>query len=124
MAGDMQRWLSDIGLGNHAERFTADGIDWDVLSDLTETDLKELGLPLGDRKRLLKAIATLNASGAALATPDHGNLSAQGSLIAISLSSFRRRLCAVVQPPDFLVCWPRQCAIGRQPSCILRLHLV
>jgi hypothetical protein len=69
MAGDMQRWLSDIGLGNHAERFSADGIDWDVLPDLTETDLRELGLSVGDRRRLLKAIATMNASGVALAAP-------------------------------------------------------
>ena len=36
-------------------------VTWDVLSDLSEQDLKELGLPLGDRKRLLKAIATLRA---------------------------------------------------------------
>jgi class 3 adenylate cyclase/tetratricopeptide (TPR) repeat protein len=80
MSGDLQRWLSEIGLGSHAERFAADGIDWDVLPDLTETDLKELGLPLGDRKRLLKAIAARNPSGAALAAdpPGQRSLTTQG----------------------------------------------
>jgi class 3 adenylate cyclase/tetratricopeptide (TPR) repeat protein len=80
MAGDLQRWLSDIGLGSHAERFAADGIDWDVLPDLTETDLKELGLPLGDRKRLLKAVAAMNAPEAALAAPDHHDPPGQRTL--------------------------------------------
>src|SRR5262249_26364924 len=36
-------------------------IEVDVLSELTELDLEKLGLPLGPRKRLLKAIATLAA---------------------------------------------------------------
>ncbi len=65
MARDLGRWLSDIGLGHHTGRFAADSIGWDVLAELTESDLKELGLPLGDRKRLLKAIANLPASNAA-----------------------------------------------------------
>jgi class 3 adenylate cyclase/tetratricopeptide (TPR) repeat protein len=65
MTGDLASWLSDIGLGHHAERFAADSIGWDVLPDLTEPDLRELGLPLGDRKRLLKAIAGLAGAGPA-----------------------------------------------------------
>jgi class 3 adenylate cyclase/tetratricopeptide (TPR) repeat protein len=59
MAEDLRSWLSGIGLGGHADRFAENGVDWDVLRELTETDLKELGLSLGDRKRLLKAIGGL-----------------------------------------------------------------
>ena len=59
MAGDLGQWLCGIGLGDYVESFAAQRITWDVLSDLSEQDLKELGLPLGDRKRLLKAVATL-----------------------------------------------------------------
>jgi hypothetical protein len=51
------------GLGHHAEAFAANGIAGDVLRDLTDADLRELGLNLGDRKRLLKAIAALAADG-------------------------------------------------------------
>ncbi len=50
-------WLAELGLGAHAAAFATNGIGWDVLGELSEQDLKELGLSLGDRKRLLKAIA-------------------------------------------------------------------
>ena len=71
MANDLNSWLSGIGLGNHAENFASNDVDWDVLLELTETDLKELGLSLGDRKRLLRAIEGLKgeATGQALLRP-------------------------------------------------------
>jgi class 3 adenylate cyclase/tetratricopeptide (TPR) repeat protein len=59
MVDDLTRWLAQVGLGVHAAIFASQGIDWDVLGDLSDQDLKELGLPLGDRKRLLKALAVL-----------------------------------------------------------------
>lgn len=59
MTQDLRSWLSGIGLGSHADRFAENGIDWDVLPELSDGDLKELGLSLGDRKRLLKAITGL-----------------------------------------------------------------
>jgi class 3 adenylate cyclase len=65
---DVARWLADQGLGRHAETFASNGIAGDVLLDLTDADLRELGLNLGDRKRLLKAIAALAARSAAART--------------------------------------------------------
>jgi class 3 adenylate cyclase/predicted ATPase len=58
---DVARWLAEQGLGQHAQSFAENGIAGDILRELTDADLKELGLNLGDRKRLLKAIATLDA---------------------------------------------------------------
>jgi class 3 adenylate cyclase/type II secretory pathway predicted ATPase ExeA len=58
---DVARWLAEQGFGHHAEAFAENGIAGDVLHDLTDADLRELGLNLGDRKRLLKAIAALAA---------------------------------------------------------------
>jgi class 3 adenylate cyclase len=58
---DVARWLADHGLGQHAKTFGKQGVGADVLHELTDADLKELGLNLGDRKRLLKAIAALPA---------------------------------------------------------------
>jgi class 3 adenylate cyclase/tetratricopeptide (TPR) repeat protein len=57
---DVSRWLAEQGLGHYAEAFAQNGIAGDILCELTDADLKQLGLNLGDRKRLLKAIATLD----------------------------------------------------------------
>lgn len=45
----LKRWLEGIGLGHHSDLFLRHRIDFDVMSDLTETDLSELGLPLGSQ---------------------------------------------------------------------------
>jgi class 3 adenylate cyclase len=61
-AGDIQSWLAEQGLAKYAEAFTNNDIDLDVLPELTDADLKDLGITsLGDRKRLLKAIASMGA---------------------------------------------------------------
>lgn len=49
-------WLRDLGLVQYEDRFRENEIEADVLLDL-EADLEKLGLPLGPRKRILKAIA-------------------------------------------------------------------
>jgi class 3 adenylate cyclase/tetratricopeptide (TPR) repeat protein len=57
---DIAVWLEEIGLAKHSETFRSHDIDFDVLPALDENELKELGLSLGDRKRLLRAIAELS----------------------------------------------------------------
>ena len=47
-------WLRGLGLGRYEEKFRENKIDFDVLADLTDGDLQELGVPLGDRRRLLR----------------------------------------------------------------------
>ena len=54
-------WLGSLGLGQYEKKFRDNKIDLDVLADLTDGDLEELGVPLGDRRRLLRAIAELAA---------------------------------------------------------------
>ena len=53
------QWLDRLGLGHFAAVFAEQQIDLEVLTELTDEDLKELGVPLGPRKKLLKAIAEL-----------------------------------------------------------------
>jgi class 3 adenylate cyclase len=50
-------WLRDLGLPQYAQRFAENGVDPSVLRDLTDEDLKELGVLLGHRRRILRAIA-------------------------------------------------------------------
>src|SRR6516165_8150673 len=53
-------WLEKLGLRQYAQRFAENDIDFDVLSDLTDQDLKEIGVTsLGHRRKLLRAIANL-----------------------------------------------------------------
>jgi len=53
-------WLASIGQSEYAQRFADNAIDLSVICDLTEQDLKELGVLLGHRRKLLRAIAELD----------------------------------------------------------------
>ena len=56
---DLRNWLGSFNLGRYYETFIENSIDSDVLPDLTESDLEKLQIPLGDRKRLMRAIHAL-----------------------------------------------------------------
>ena len=56
---DVAVWLRDLGLEQYEALFRENDIDAEVLSDLTDGDLENIGVSLGHRKRLLKAIAAL-----------------------------------------------------------------
>ena len=54
-------WLSKLDLGQYAQHFADNDIDFSILADLTDQDLKELGVSsLGHRRQLLRAIAEIN----------------------------------------------------------------
>jgi len=54
-------WLGQLGLGQYAQRFAENDINFAILPDLTDQDLKELGVSsLGHRRQLLRAIAELD----------------------------------------------------------------
>ena len=57
----IREWLNSHGLSEYAERFAENRIDLSILPDLTDDDLKELGVLLGDRRRILRLIAELGA---------------------------------------------------------------
>jgi len=49
-------WLQQHGLGQYEALFVENAIDTDVLPEITESDLAKLGIPIGDRKRLVNSI--------------------------------------------------------------------
>ena len=66
-------WLEKLGMSEYAQRFAENGIDVSVLPDLTDQTLKELGVSLGHRLKMLAAIKDLagpHASTVQPATPD------------------------------------------------------
>src|SRR5215471_10860377 len=60
---EIVEWLQKLGFGQYAQRFAENDIDFRVLPELTEQDLKELGVSLGHRRLLLRAIAELSSTG-------------------------------------------------------------
>jgi class 3 adenylate cyclase len=56
---DVGAWLRGLGLGQYEGAFRDSKIEADTLPELTETDLEKLGLPLGSRKRILRALQNL-----------------------------------------------------------------
>jgi SAM (Sterile alpha motif) domain-containing protein len=60
-------WLKKLGMSEYAQRFAENRIDFSVLRDLTDQDLKDLGIVLGDRRKMLRAIAEF--AGAVPAPP-------------------------------------------------------
>jgi SAM domain (Sterile alpha motif) len=83
---DVLVWLQSLGLEQYETLFRENDIDVEVLSDLTDGDIEKIGVSLGHRKRLLKAVAAL--AGPVLAPPtagrsgsmDHSRLRRVGSL--------------------------------------------
>ncbi|MDN4999650.1 adenylate/guanylate cyclase domain-containing protein [Bradyrhizobium sp. GCM10027634] len=61
-------WLGKLGLGQYAERFAQNGIDVDVLPELMDEDFDKLGVLLGHRRKMLRAIADLDPA-ALIASP-------------------------------------------------------
>ena len=55
-------WLRNVGLGQYEQVFVENAIDLDVLPDLTEGDLEKIGIPLGDRKRIVREIKAMTSS--------------------------------------------------------------
>jgi len=53
-------WLEKLGLSEYAQRFADHAIDLSVIRDLTEQDLKDLGVLLGHRRKILRAVAELH----------------------------------------------------------------
>jgi predicted ATPase/class 3 adenylate cyclase len=66
---DLRDWLRRHRLEQYAEAFEADDIDLDILPELNEHDLEKLGLSLGNRRRLLKAIAGRSSEADPSASP-------------------------------------------------------
>ena len=59
MKKDIKSWLEALDLSSYRDTFTVNEISVGDLAELTEDDLKEMGLPIGPRRRALKAIAAL-----------------------------------------------------------------
>jgi hypothetical protein len=85
---DLGGWLRSLGLDRYEAAFRANAIDADVLCDLTDQDLEKLGVLLGHRRKILRAIAAIGDTLAPATAP-------QG----MPLATFRRKNQSVCSGP-------------------------
>jgi len=55
-------WLEKLGMSEYTQVFAENRIDFSVLPALTDQDLKDIGVALGDRCKILRAIDRFNAA--------------------------------------------------------------
>jgi SAM domain (Sterile alpha motif) len=71
-------WLEKLGMSEYADCFAENRIDFAVLPDLTDHDLEKLGVVLGDRRKMLRAIANgvsrRSSQGHCRAPAGHGDV--------------------------------------------------
>src|SRR5215468_3758073 len=72
-------WLEKLGMSEYAERFAENRIDLSVLPDLTDQHLEKLGVALGDRLKILRAIRELSATAVATQPGPSASLVVQDS---------------------------------------------
>jgi hypothetical protein len=73
-------WLKKLGLPEYGERFAENGVDVSVLPHLTDQDLKDMGVLLGHRRKMLAAIGDLSSRPAAAPAPATGTLKGSAAI--------------------------------------------
>lgn len=90
MAPTIGQWLEALGLSQYADAFVENGVEFDLLPEIDNDDLKDLGVSrLVDRKRILKAIVEQQMGDAGTVPQD---ASETGPSTAISHEAERRQL--------------------------------
>ena len=95
-------WLRELGLSQHEAAFVANAIDCDVLQELTEADFEKMGIPLGDRKRLMRALSTLSPGSSANANAADNAQSAERRHLTVMICDLvgSTALTARLDPED------------------------
>lgn len=93
---DVGRWLRGLGLGEYEDNFRNNKIDADVLPQLTADDLRDMGVVVvGDRRRLLSAIAALAGATPAVDAPTSAHAH-KGQLISAERRPIAVMFCDLV----------------------------
>ena len=96
--GDIRQWLESLGLEQYADAFKEDDIELDIVAELTDDDLKELGLSLGHRRKLLRAASVLSKdeSAAAPVAPNGANAQHQARQVDAERRQLTVMFCDLV----------------------------
>jgi class 3 adenylate cyclase/ABC-type transport system involved in cytochrome c biogenesis ATPase subunit len=92
---DIAQWLSELGLEKFASAFAEAEVEFADLPDLATADLKEIGLPVGPRRRVEKAIQLLGPNPD-LPPPEPTIAAAEPALTQSAASEAERRHLTVM----------------------------
>ena len=82
---DISVWLDKLDLGEYSPLFEENKIDVEILTEISEDDLKGLDIPLGHRKHIMRAIRALSdQTDAEISVPAAPAAAAASSLPAVS----------------------------------------
>jgi len=108
-------WLKELGMAEYAERFAENHIDSGVLCDLTDQDLKDLGIvSIGHRRKMLRAISELAGARTVPPQPPPTSLSKsqdyaeRRQLAGHSGASVGGRVITFSEPSAILCQWRRR----------------
>src|SRR6516225_3377321 len=97
-------WLKKLGMSEYINRFVENRIDLSVLPELTDQDLKDLGVLLGDRRKLPRPIRDLGTASVAVTAPTQTSVATilefPSTRTRTSWVPRRARPCAGVAPPS------------------------
>ncbi len=79
MARDLRGWLADLGLDRYQEIFAENEIDLAAMPHVTDGDLKEIGVALGARRKLLAAVAALQSAAPEVETASSASGRSEGT---------------------------------------------
>src|ERR1700758_1140825 len=100
--GQIAVWLEKLGLEQYAQLFADNKIDVSVLRHLTDQDLKDLGIPLGHRRKMLAAITEMTGTAPATATEAKPQDTAERRQVTVMFSDLvgSTALSARMDPED------------------------
>jgi predicted ATPase/class 3 adenylate cyclase len=93
---DVAGWLRNLGLAQYESAFIENAIDIDVLPELSESDLEKLGIPLGHRKRLVKAIRAITAGGSSSGPSEHAEIASSSPIVPAERRHLTVMICDLV----------------------------
>jgi hypothetical protein len=62
-------WLTELGISEYTQRFADNDIDAGIVPELTDQDLKDFGVSLGHRRKMLRAIRDFDNASLAVPAP-------------------------------------------------------
>ena len=121
---DLGGWLRTLGLEQYEAAFRENAIDVSVLPDLTDQDLEKIGVLLGHRRKLLRAIAEPNGDVHDFDLVTFLFFYHDTTYMNVDRAVMDRKLFAALKPGGYLVIADHSALPGQGTSVGKTLHRI